>query len=505
MSSSSANALGSTKNVAHTYDEAVDLTGHGKYNYFLLATCALISNAVAMDMFAISVVTAAARCDLRLSIETTGILNSVPLAGIVIFAYPWGFYADRRGRRRALLLSTFGGFLFGALSSFAPNWESLLVLKLIGSSFSTASYSLSFTYMGEGTDSMRRRRYLFITNTGNLAAELIFYALAYFILPLNIAIPIPWLGITVSPWRVYNLVVTAPLGIGGVMLLFLYESPKLLASIGKTDEALEVLRKIYRRNGGKGEYSVKALSVEEEACPSKDSFLRTLVKQTVPLFKPPLLWPTMKLYYLLALSAATNNVFLMWYPMVVNLFFKSFSGAGGDEVQSFCARVVSNVSAHVVTSDADYICDDTISSYTMYAGMLLGLTFAIISLAVAAVASYRKLVLIGCYLVSGLGLALVEHINEPVTNMILFTLVQITAVGNGGVASYFVDLYPTAYRGMASSLGMMFMRLVALAGIIIVGPLIVHHCSLTFYCWAVYVASGIGVSLLLPSDKKQYK
>ncbi|KAJ2947240.1 hypothetical protein O0L34_g16951 [Tuta absoluta] len=505
MSSTSANALGNTKNVAHSYDEAVELTGHGKYNYFLLASCALISNAVAIDMFGISVVTAAARCDLRLSIETTGLVNSIPMAGIVIFAYPWGFYADRHGRRRALLLSTFGGFFFGALSSFAPNWQSLLLLKLIGSCFSTASYSLSFTYMGEGTDSKRRRRYMFITNTANLAAELIFYALAYFILPLNISIPINWLGITISPWRVYNLVLTTPMGIGGVMLLALYESPKLLASIGKTDQALEVLQKIYRRNGGKGEYSVKALSVEQEACASKETFFRTLVNQTVPLFKPPLLWPTMKLYYLLALSAATNNVFLMWYPMVVNLFFNSFSGDGGNEIQSFCERVVSNVSAHVVTNDGNNICDDTISSNTIYAGMLLGLTFAVISLAVAAVASYRKLVLIGCYLVSGLGLVLVEHINEPVTNMILFTLVQITAVGNGSVASYFVDLYPTVYRGLASSLGMMFMRLVTLGGIIIVGPLIVHHCSLTFYCWAIFVASGIAVSLLLPSDNKQYK
>lgn len=52
----------------------------------------------------------------------------------VVFAFPWGYYADTSGRRRALLISSAGGFLFGAVSSFAPSWQFMLIVKLIGSS-----------------------------------------------------------------------------------------------------------------------------------------------------------------------------------------------------------------------------------------------------------------------------------------------------------------------------------------------------------------------------------
>lgn len=56
-------------------------SGHGFYNYFVLAACCVISNAVAIDMFGFSIIVAAATCDLQISIVETGILASAPFAG----------------------------------------------------------------------------------------------------------------------------------------------------------------------------------------------------------------------------------------------------------------------------------------------------------------------------------------------------------------------------------------------------------------------------------------
>lgn len=51
-----------------------------------------------------------------------------------------------------------------------------------------------------------------------------------------------------------------PLGIGAVMMWFLYESPKFLANSGKNDQALKVLRKIFEINGGDSQhYQVREL------------------------------------------------------------------------------------------------------------------------------------------------------------------------------------------------------------------------------------------------------
>lgn len=40
------------------------------------------------------------------------------------------------------------------------------------------------------------------------------------------------------------------------MMLFLKESPKFLANIGQTDEALRVMKRIYTMNGGKDAFPV---------------------------------------------------------------------------------------------------------------------------------------------------------------------------------------------------------------------------------------------------------
>lgn len=50
-----------------------------------------------------------------------------------------------------------------------------------------------------------------------------------------------------------TLVLALPLGIGGLMIAYLHESPKFLASRGNNKKALEVLKSIYAWNGGKKE------------------------------------------------------------------------------------------------------------------------------------------------------------------------------------------------------------------------------------------------------------
>lgn len=73
--------------------------------------------------------------------------------------------------------------------------------------------------------------------------------LALFILPLTFSWPVPWLSITLRAWRLFTLVIAVPLGVGAVLLCYLYESPTFLANKGETEEAIRVLRKIFVFNG----------------------------------------------------------------------------------------------------------------------------------------------------------------------------------------------------------------------------------------------------------------
>lgn len=80
-----------------------------------------------------------------------------------------------------------------------------------------------------------------------------FTAISYFVLNLDFDYDLGFLGIHYRPWRLLALVLASPLGLSALALCYFYESPKFLANLGKTDEAISILAKICKRNGGDGE------------------------------------------------------------------------------------------------------------------------------------------------------------------------------------------------------------------------------------------------------------
>lgn len=76
----------------------------------------------------------------------------------------------------------------------------------------------------------------------------------YFVLNLDFAFN---LGIlTFTPWRLLVLLTGLPTGIVATWLVFFYESPKFLMTLGRKEEALSTLSRIFKLNGGVGDYPV---------------------------------------------------------------------------------------------------------------------------------------------------------------------------------------------------------------------------------------------------------
>lgn len=71
------------------------------------------------------------------------------------------------------------------------------------------------------------------------------------ILPLKFSYYIPFLDIHFNSWRLLDLIFALPCAIGAIGVFSSYESPKFLLSVGRNDEALEVLRGIFEINSGK--------------------------------------------------------------------------------------------------------------------------------------------------------------------------------------------------------------------------------------------------------------
>lgn len=56
-------------------------------------------------------------------------------------------------------------------------------------------------------------------------------------------------GFIYTPWRLYIFVTSLINLVAFIMLLYPPESPKFMLAMGKPDEALKILRKVYQANG----------------------------------------------------------------------------------------------------------------------------------------------------------------------------------------------------------------------------------------------------------------
>ncbi|CAK1578988.1 unnamed protein product [Parnassius mnemosyne] len=484
------------------YEEALDLTGHGKYNYGLLFACFMIIIAMGIDIFGLGIIATAATCDLGMTIKEIGILSSMPFAGIIVMSYPWGYLSDTRGRKLVLMCAMCGSFVSATLSSFAPNWQVLATLRFASSAMSSAAESATYALLGECCNSRSRARYMLLMTSALMLTPTLYYIWGYFITKLDFSIP--FLGIVFRPWRLLTLVMALPLGLGALLLYFFSESPKFLANIGRNEEAVEALKRIYVGNGGKLEkFPVKDIYLEEGSKDTVGEFsLRSLWSQIAPLFKPPLLWRTLLLYYLTFVIYIANNSFAIILPTILNVFFTSYatSSAGMGFCDLFKMTVSNNVTVVEELSREGSMCQGSIEDNTIWAGCAHGLSFFVLNALISQCARRRKVLSITILLVAAVAAFAIDNTGEPLSGLILFYIFLTTAMVFGVVSSYFVDLYPTSYRGMVACLGMMVARLSSFAGTNLVSSNMSEHCSVTLYGAAGLVISGAVTAALLPAD-----
>lgn len=133
---------------------------------------------------------------------------------------------------------------------------------------------------------------------------------------------IPILEMNYSIWRIFLLLCSLLSGVTAVLLCFLPESPKFLLAQEKHDEALKILKEINRRNRKPDSiYPVIAISLNElllEKSSQTLTFRQQVVKQTSPLFKPPLLVNTIRTSFIMFSLFAASSGFFMWTPDILN-------------------------------------------------------------------------------------------------------------------------------------------------------------------------------------------
>ncbi|KAL4702818.1 hypothetical protein ACJJTC_003976 [Scirpophaga incertulas] len=492
---------------AATVEDALMLTGFGKYNFCLLLICSWTLQAMGMDLFGSSFVVAAAVCDLELSMQQRALLTAMPLVGVVVGAHFWGYVSDTKGRKLTLVLSMSLGFIFASLSSFSPDWKTMAGLKLITSIFTSASNSGAYTLLGESCAAQSRGRVLLMCTCLLMCSQAVVAMLAYPILPLEFSYPIPFLGIEYRPWRLLALVMALPCAATACLLQIFHESPKFLASQGRYEEALTVLQRIYVVNSSQSadSFPVKKLIEDEEnqAQGNQGSIFKSLYQQTMPLFQAPLLKNTLKLFYLVTIIYMTGSGFILWLPYIMNnLFFVLESGGG--EGMNLCMVIKSteNIIATANGTEIEELCNDKIQDTTLLSAMSYGALASTANLVLSLTCGRRKRhAMMGILVASATAAVLLNLVRVPIAGGIFFFFFLLCALSMGILSVYFVELYPTSLRGMVSCLSIMLGRSSAFLGVNAIGALISYDCESTFYVWAFLLLSAVAVAWFLPLEK----
>lgn len=113
------------------FERAIELTGYGKFHYILLAVCGFVSTSEEMDVISMSFILPSAQCDLNLSTQSKGWLNSIIFIGMMAGAYLWGSVADSLGRKKVLIAISFMNALCIVASSFSQNYELFMLFRFL--------------------------------------------------------------------------------------------------------------------------------------------------------------------------------------------------------------------------------------------------------------------------------------------------------------------------------------------------------------------------------------
>nr|CAD7423815.1 unnamed protein product [Timema monikensis] len=233
------------------FEKAISLTGYGKYNYLLLLTAMIGTIGHQCDLNGVSFLLPSAECDLNLTQRDKGLLNAVIYTGMISSAFMWGFLSDTFGRRIPITVAYFLDAILNICSSFAPSFWVLLVIKFCTGFVICGPVSMVKAYLAEFHGQSSRAKVMMCTGVFASSANVIIPGLAWIIIPQ------PWSWelfdgyIVYNSWRIYVLVCAMPSLLAAFLMTFFLESPKFLMAIGRNEQAIDVLRSVYRINTGR--------------------------------------------------------------------------------------------------------------------------------------------------------------------------------------------------------------------------------------------------------------
>ncbi|CAD7090048.1 unnamed protein product [Hermetia illucens] len=498
---------GKDTSAIYSFDEAMALVGNGKFQSALLLITGICLLSVIVETGVVGFYAIVARCDLGFTTQEQGILSSAAYAGIVIGSYPWGYLSDTIGRLKVIKIATIGGLIASIISAFSNSVGMLIAFRLIVGIFIAGTQGSVFSYLGEFHSIKTRTKAVTLLSAFVTLGFTFTPALAIGILPLSIGGEI--YGGEFSSWRLYGILATIPSIIGLIILPFLPESPKYLLTVGKSEEALEVLRLLFRINKGlpKEEFPVHVLAkIDNSAHSSKEGFIgrmKQIVKHTGRMFERSRILVSLNLLFQMFGIYLVSHGLYMWFPNILAWMVKHID----EDVTVYDVTQMEQHGDASNTTTNTTECNSLVNVFTYEVLTVMGLVYTasyiVIGLLIKTIG--KRMILGGWLLACGIAGIALYWARGFYLCAVLFIIFIGTGNCGGIVCTISVDYFPTEISALAMCLIMLIGRLGVVVGSNIYGLILEENCNILFYGLGSLVVILAILAMFLPNDKKQKK
>ncbi|KAJ0735315.1 putative major facilitator, sugar transporter, major facilitator superfamily [Helianthus annuus] len=219
----------------YSVDDALAAVGFGKFQILVLAYAGMGWISEAMEMMLLSFVGPALQSAWNLSSHQESMITSVVFAGMLVGAYSWGVVSDKHGRRNGFLITATVTCVAGLLSSLAPNYICLIILRCLVGIGLGGGPVLSSWFL-EFIPAPSRGTWMVVFSAFWTVGTIFEASVAWFVMPT--------LG-----WRWLLAFSSLPSSLLLIFYRVVPESPRYLCLKGRITEARIILEKVAKVNG----------------------------------------------------------------------------------------------------------------------------------------------------------------------------------------------------------------------------------------------------------------
>ncbi|XP_044761851.1 synaptic vesicle glycoprotein 2B-like isoform X2 [Coccinella septempunctata] len=496
--------------VAATFEDAITATRFGKFNVILILISIPGRWSNLFETTTMSYVFPAAQCDLNLSLSDKGLLNAITYLGMMSSAFIWGYLCDSLGRKKLMVIGFFLDTCFVLVSSLSQSFTLLVVTKFLGGFIINGPFAALTCYLSEFHSSKYRARVQMVLGLVNSSGSICLPFIAGLILPADVEYNV-YNYLRLHSWNIFLLVAACPSLIAGCIFLFLPESPKFLMTIGRNDEALSIMRTVYKINTGKpgDTYPIKSLILErkQELADTNGEYKRDSKQalkegwgQLKPLFIPPLLSNMLLVCGLQMLIMMSLNTLRLWLPQLFQAI-NDYEYYNNGTSAPLCTmldviRPKQNLTAVpeecVVNNNNDQVYTNVmiVSTVTLIGYIIAGSLINVLG---------KKILLFILCTTAGIGGFSLYFAQSTDATLIISSLyVALGSICVNVILSVVVDFFPTTLRTMTVSLTMMIGRMGAMTGNLIFPYLLKKGCAPPFFSIGIGILSCAFIGIFLP-------